>query len=400
MKILVACNLPEWALSELRSLATEVVHQPQITTEQMERLIGDVAILVVSRARVSPEVIKAGKSLQMILRAGTNTANIAIDEASAAGVFVTNCPYQDATAVAELIFGLLLTLDRRVFEHAAALQQGVLEEPNFADALGLAGSTLGLLGYGPVEREIVKRARAFEMKLLAWSATPTPEFAVAGDVGFCSRPRELARQSHMIAVYAPPKDTNEILLDGEFLRNMRDGAYLVYVGHPAALDQATLLEVAQERNLRVAYDLSGPQLPGSDTGRFRSRLQALPGVIGTHHLADRTQQAHEATSREAVRVIRAFLVGGEIVNCVNLLEHSPATWQLVLRLRDTVGVLASVVDHIRADGVNIEEVTSRVFGGARAACCLVALDERPSREALDAIRKLEGVLHLELRALV
>ena len=77
-----------------------------------------------------------------------------------------------------------------------------------------------------------------------------------------------------------------------------------------------------------------------------------------------------------------------------------ATWQLVLRLRDTVGVLASIMAHVRADGINAEEINSRLFTGARAAWCVIALDERPSTEALSAIRDLEGVLHLELRALV
>lgn len=400
MKILVGCRLPEWSLGELRSLGTEVLYEPEVTTEQLEKLVADVAILVVCRTRVSPEVIAAGKALQMILRAGTNTANIAIEDASAAGIFVANCPYKDTAAIAELTFGLLVALDRRVFESAASLKEGALAEPKTIDAVGLAGSTLGVLGFGPVEKEIVKRARAFEMNVLAWSPTLTPELAAASNVGFCAWPRELARQSQMVTVYAPLQQTDEVLVDAEFLRNMRDGAYLVYVGQPAALDQVALVEVVSERHLRLAYDLSGPQLPSSDTGRFKSRLQALPNVIGTHRLADRTMQAHQLTAKEVVRVIREFLVGGEVVNCVNLLEHSPATWQLVLRLRDTVGVLASVVDHIRADGINIEEVSSRVFTGARAACCRVALDERPSSEALRAIGQLEGVLHSELRALV
>ncbi|MFQ5805208.1 MAG: NAD(P)-dependent oxidoreductase [Phycisphaerae bacterium] len=400
MKILVGCSLPESALQELRSLGTEVLYEPDLTTERMEKLVRDVAVLIVCRTRVSPEVIAAGKELQMIVRAGTDTANIAVEEASTQGIFVSNCPYKDAVAIAELIFGLLLALDRRVLENVAAFQKGVLDQPRAIDALGLEGRRLGVLGFGPVEQEIVKRARAFEMKLLAWSPTLTPELAAASQVEFCAWPRELARQSEMVTVYAPQQETGEVLVDAEFLENLRDGAYLVYVGHPAALDQTALAETARARHLRVAYDISAPQLVSSDTGRFRSSLQALPGVIGTHQLADRTRQAYEATAAEVVRVIREFLVAGEVVNCVNLMEHSPATWQLVLRLRDTVGVLASIMEHIRTDGINVEEVSSRVFTGAQAGFCSVALDERPSAEALNAIRELDGVLHLELRALV
>lgn len=400
MKILVGCNLPESALSELRSLGTEVLYEPKLTTERIERLIPDVAVLVVCRTRVSPEVIAASKALQIIVRAGTDTANIAIAEASAAGIFVANCPHKDAIAIAELTFGLLLALDRRVVQNAVALREGVLDEPETIEALGLAGRTLGILGFGPVEQEIAKRARAFGMNLLAWSPTLTPELAAASNVEFCAWPRELARQSDVVTVYAPQQESDQMLVDAEFLQNLHAGAYIVYVGHPAAVDETALARVAKARNLGVAYDISAPQVAGSDTSRFKSRLQTLPNVIGTHHLADRTQQAHQATADEVVRIVREFLVSGEVVNCVNLLERSPATWQLILRLKDTVGVLASIMDHVRNDGINVEEVSSRVFTGAQAGCCTIALDERPSAEALSAIRELEGVLHLELRALV
>ena len=400
MKILVGCSLPKSALHELRSLGTDVIYEPELTAERLEKLIGDMAVLVVCRTRVSPEAIAAGKALQMILRAGTDTTNIAIDDASSQGVFVCNCPYKDAFAVAELTLGLLLALDRRVLHSAAALREGVPEEPAPTAALGLAGRTLGMMGFGPVEQEIAKRAQAFDMKLLAWSAALTPELAAERSIEFCAWPRELARQSDMVTIYAPPQRADELLIDAEFLRSMRPGAYIVYVGHPAALDQEALAEVAKERKLRVAYDISAPQLPGSDTGRFKSRLQAIPEVIGTYRLADRTQQAYEATADEVVRVIREFLVAGNILNCVNLLERSPAKWQLLLRLRDVVGVIASIMAHIRDDGINAEEINSRVLLGAQAGWCVIALDERPSSETLDAIRELDGVLHLELRALV
>jgi D-3-phosphoglycerate dehydrogenase len=400
MKILVGCRLPEFALNELRALGTEVLYEPDPTTERMEQLVPDVAVLVVCRTRVSPEVIAAGKALQMIVRSGTDTANIATEAASTAGVFVANCPHKDAIAIAELTFGLLLALDRRVLENAAALKRGAPPLPQAVDALGLAGRTLGVVGFGPIEQAIAQRARGFEMNVLAWSPSLTPESARAAQVGFCAWPRELARQSEVVAAYVSQEKSEDVLVDSEFLENMRDGAYFVYVGHPAGLDEVALSKVARERNLRVGYDISAPQLATSDTARFRATMQALPDAIGTHHLADRTRQAQVATANEVVRVISEFLVSGTVANCVNLLGHSPATWQLVLRLKDTVGVLAAIMEHIRTDGINAEEVSSRVFVGAQAAFCTIALDERPSAEALTAIRELEGVLHLELRALV
>jgi D-3-phosphoglycerate dehydrogenase len=400
MKILIGCPLAEEVLPELRALTTELVYEPELTAERLEELIPDVAVLVVCRLRVSPELIEAGKALQLVVRAGTDTSNIAIEAASAAGVFVANCPYKDAIAIAELTIGLLVALDRRLVENVESLREHIRADTLKVDALGLAGRKLGTLGFGPVEREIVKRARAFEMHVLASSPKLTPELAAEHHVEFCAWPRELARESDAVTVYAAAQDADKVLVDAEFLRNMRAGASFVYVGHPAALDQAALLAVARERGLRVACDISAPQLPGSDTGRITSRLQALPGGIGTCRLADRTQQVRDATSKEVVRIIREFLIAGEVVNCLNLSEHSPATWQLVLRLRDEPGVLAAIVEVVRADGINIEDITSRLFTGARAVWCKIALDERPSNDALSAIRLTTGVLHLDVRALV
>ncbi|MFH1747560.1 MAG: hypothetical protein ABIG44_11005, partial [Planctomycetota bacterium] len=155
----------------------------------------------------------------------------------------------------------------------------------------------------------------------------------------------------------------------------------------------------KQRGLRVALDVFGSQ-PTGDAGRFRCKLAGLPGVIGTQHLGPLTEQARHATAAEVVRIVESFLVSGDLVNCLNLMARSPATWQLVLRVRDAVGVMAAVLEAIRADGINAEEITSRVFTGARAAWCTISLDERPSTEALDAVRALDEVLYLELRAVV
>ena len=110
--------------------------------------------------------------------------------------------------------------------------------------------------------------------------------------------------------------------------------------------------------------------------------------------------SRRATADEVVRIVQAFVVSGEALNCLNLCDRSPATWQLVLRVRDQVGVMAALLEAIRADGINAQEISSRVFTGVKAAWCTIALDERPSTEALDSIRALPQVLHLELRAVV
>lgn len=400
MKILVGCRLPEAALDELRSLGTEIVYEPDVTGEQLTKLISDAAILVVSRKRVSGEVIEAGKALQMIVQVGTDVSNIAIEEASAAGVFVSNCPDKDAIAIAEMTFGLLLALDREFIKHTLADPSEDLRKLGRTAALGLSGRTLGVYGFDTVQREIAKRGRAFGMKVLTWAPTLEPEKAERHGVEACAWPRELSRRSDMVAAYVPPQASDDVPIDAEFISDLHDGAYLTYIGPQAGLDETALAAAVRERDIRLAYDFPVVRSSGELVGKTKSILHNLPGVIGTRGLAHRTMQSWEAIAGEVVRVVRAFLVRGESLNCVNLLEHSPATWQLVLRLKDAVGVMAAIMDRIRTDGVNAEEISSRVFTGAQAAWCVISLDERPSAEGLAAIRDLDGVLHLELRALV
>jgi D-3-phosphoglycerate dehydrogenase len=180
---------------------------------------------------------------------------------------------------------------------------------------------------------------------------------------------------------------------------MSEGAYLVHVGRPDAVDEAALADAVRRRHLRVALDVHQSE-PLADTGRFRCNLLDLPGVIATQHIGPLTQQARSAVADEVVRIARTFLISGEVLNCLNLAERSPARWQLVLRVRDQVGVMASILDSVRADGINAEEISSRVFTGAKAAWCTIALNERPSAEAIEAIRSIPDVMHLEVRAVV
>lgn len=401
MRILVACEFPEAALEQLRSLASEIVYKPAATGPELRQLVSDVGVLVVRNTRVSPETIAQAAGLQMIVHAGSGPGDIAMDSASAAGVFVTDCPATHATAVAELTMGLILALDRRIVENVLATREGRWIRSQFANSRGLAERTIGILGYGEIGRRVARRAQAFDMRVVAWSPQFSTETIQEPGVEFCTWPRELARRSDVVTVHAVAEDEDEhdVVIDAEFLANLPVGAYLVHVGHPGAIDLAALREAIKERDLRVATDVYISE-PASDSTKIRFRLAELPNVLCTQHIGPLTQQARRATAAEIVRILRSFLVSGEVLNCLNLAERSPATWQLVLRLRDQVGVMAAVLDAVRADGINAEEITSRVFTGAKAAWCTIALDERPSTEALEAIRALSDVLHLELRAVV
>lgn len=392
MKILVAWEMPDAALDDLRTLGCDVVSIPDAAGAAFLHELREATALVIGRTPLPADAIAAAKSLQIIVRCGSEASNIAIDEASTQGVFVCTTPHRTALAVAEMMLGMMLTLDRQLVWKKG--ESGPATLPH-----GLAGRTLGLLGYSHAGRALARRAAALEMNVLAWSPTETPESLRGEPVSLCTWSRDVARQSDVIAVHADPADGEDMLLDAEFIESIREGADVVFVGHPGGLDESALESAIKSRRLRVAIDWIGAER-ARETARSRSRLADLPTVLMTVGLAERTMQARVAVAAEAVRVLRQFFVAGAVENCINLLSRSPATWQLVLRLRDAVGVMAGIMDAIRSDGINAEEIGTRVFVGARAAWCTIAVDERPSTEALAAIRALPGVLHLELRAVV
>lgn len=399
MKILVACRLPENALEELRGLGATVAYEPEQSGEELARSLADVAILIVGRQRVSREMIAGSKQLQLIVRDGTGTLNIAVDEASTQGIFVTHCLFREAAAIAEMTMGLLVLLDRQLLDQSQSDGAGVSRRADDIHALGLVGRTLGILNYGPVGREVALRARGFGMNVLACAGPNremgTPEWGVE----FANSPRELARRCDAICVYVPLDDAKERFISPEFVSQMRSPSLLAYIGHPNGLDEPALHEAVQAGRVRAALDLYSSEAAG-EVRRHRSLLKGIPGAVVTHRLADATERAREVIAAEVTRIVRQFLVAGDVSNCINMAEHSDATWQILLRLKDAVGVMASVMDEIRSDGVNAQEIACRVFQGGRAAWASIALSERPSAECLANLRGLTGVMHVDLRAIL
>jgi D-3-phosphoglycerate dehydrogenase len=180
------------------------------------------------------------------------------------------------------------------------------------------------------------------------------------------------------------------------LEALRPGAILVNTARAEVVDQAALLELARAGRLWVGVDVF-PGEPEAAQGSFHSELARLPNVYGTHHIGASTEQAQDAISREAVRIVEAFVRTGRVPNCVNVLEHTPARCRLVVRHQDRVGVLANVLQAIREAGINAQRIENTVFLQAAAACCTIELDERPSAELLERIRsRREEIIFAEV----
>ena len=140
MRLLIADKLHPRAIEELRTLPLEVVYEPELTKESLEKRLQGVGVLIVRSTEVTAAAIESTKQLNLIVRAGASYDTIDVRAASRRGIYVANCPGKNASAVAELVVGLMVALDRRIPDAVASLQGGKWERKEYGKAEGLTGA--------------------------------------------------------------------------------------------------------------------------------------------------------------------------------------------------------------------------------------------------------------------
>jgi D-3-phosphoglycerate dehydrogenase / 2-oxoglutarate reductase len=396
MRVLVADEFPKVHLESLRGLGLTVDFRPGLKGEALAEAAKDASILVVRSTEVPAKVFEVAKGLSLVIRAGAGVNTIDVKAASAHGVFVANCPGQNAIAVAELTFGLMLAVDRHIPDNVAALRQGVWNKKRFSQARGLYGRTLGIVGLGAIGAAVAERALAFGMRVVGYSRSLTSERAKGLGIERAESLLALARQSEVLTVHVPASSETKGLVSRQVLAALPDGAVFINTSRADVVDSEALLEEARRERLSVATDVF-PDEPKGGEATFHSELAKLPQVYGTHHIGASTEQAQDAIARETVRLVDRFLNEGVVPNCVNIAEKTPARYQLIVRHHDRVGVLANVLDAVRQAGINAQEIENTIFEGAQAACCKIQIDSKPPEEVLERIRACaEEIIFVDL----
>lgn len=385
MKILIADKFEQSGRDGLQVLGCDISFQPDLKDET---LVGAIAneqpdVLVVRGTKVTEAMLAAGP-LKLIVRAGAGYNTIDVAAASRRGIYVSNCPGKNSIAVAELAFALILALDRRIADSVIALRAGEWNKKEFSKARGLFGRTLGLVGLGQIGQEMIPRARAFGMPVVAWSRSLTPEKAEALGVECMATPLEVARAADIVSVHVALKPDTKMMIDAEFFNAMRDGAYFVNTSRGETVDQQALVDAVHTKEIRAGLDVFAIE-PTSAVADFEDPIGNETHVYGTPHIGASTEQAQEAIAAETVRIIKSFKETGQVPNVVNLAQRTPATHRLVVRHRDRPGVLAQVLEAIKAEHINVQEMENIVFEGAEAAVARINLDKAPASATLDRL---------------
>ena len=386
MRVLVADKFEQSGRDGLQALGCDVSYQPDLKDDALVNAITEVGpdVLVVRGTKVSEAMLAAGP-IKLVVRAGAGYNTIDVAAASKRGIYISNCPGKNSIAVAELAFALILSLDRRIVDNVVALRRGEWNKKEFSKARGLFGRTLGLIGVGKIGQEMIARAQAFGMPVIAWSRSLTPARAADLGIGYKESPEAVAAAADVVSVHLALNNETRNIINADFFNAMRKGAYFINTARGEVVDQQALVDAMRTRGIRAGLDVYATE-PTSATGEFKDDVVKEEALYGTHHIGASTDQAQEAIAAETVRIVKQFKETGHVPNVVNLARQTPATHRLVVRHVDRPGVLAGVLEAIKSEQINVQEMENIVFEGAAAAVARINLDNAPSESILNRIK--------------
>ena len=394
LKVLVADKFPEKYIQQMKDLELEVIYEPKLGEKDLVEAAKEVDILIVRSTVVNEDTIKASKNLNLIIRAGSGVNNINIQAANKKGIYVANCPGMNAVAVAELAFGLMLSLDRFIPDNVADFRNGVWDKNKYSKGKGLKGKTLGIIGVGAIGKEVAKRAHAFDMNVYGKDITRIEGVQIKD----FSEMDQLLPLCDIITIHLPATPETIGLFNKKMFSYMKDGALMVNTSRQDVVVEEDLLEAIKEKNIRYACDVFKGE-PEGKTGEVKSHFQDNPNIYVTHHIGASTSQAQDAVAEETINIIKRYTHSGIIDHWVNRAKITDSHFQLVVKHFDKPGVLAGVLDLLREGDINVEEIENVIFDGGVAASCTMKLKNSANADMLKKMSENPNVIsvsHVEL----
>lgn len=302
MRVLACDGIDAAAIERLRQAGHEVAEAKALKGDALiAALKGTSGLLVRGATKVTAGVFPACPELKIVVRAGTGTDNIDSEAAAAAGVTVTNTPHANSVSVAELVFAMMLALERHLVPASNDLRNGVWEKSKY---LGreLSGRTLGVLGFGRIGREVATRARAFDLTVIAHDPRHR-----AGSEGFdwvkAMDRDDVLRAADILTLHVPLVDGTHRMMNAQALGLMKSDAILINASRGGVVDEGALFDALATGHLRgAAMDVFESEPPPSD-----HPLLKLPNFLPLPHLGASTVEAQRRAGMEAAeRVIQAL----------------------------------------------------------------------------------------------
>ena len=274
---------------------------PEIVAARAKELAVDA--IMVRQGRINDLVIGASPKLRVIVKHGVGVDNVDIKAAAARGIPVIRSMGSNARAVAEHAIALTLTLIKEIAPLNAAVKAGEWPKPSFIGR-DIAGSRIGLVGYGSIGRETARLARLLGMDVLVYDPVAAEEalaegHAVTGDVD------EVITGCDVVSLHCPLTSATRHLINAERLARMKPGALVVNTARGGIIDEAALAEaLASGRIAGAALDSFAAEPPAPDSPLWR-----LPNLVATPHIGGVTHGSARSMAEIAARHIISVLDG-------------------------------------------------------------------------------------------
>ena len=300
----------ERSLGGLRAVADVKLHEGEEALDAAHLIDAaqDVDFIVADRLTEGPgEIFAKLPKLRAMVRCAVDIRNIDVAAASAAGVLVTRAGPGFIESVTELALGFMVDLSRGVSRATADYHAG--RKPEVVMGQQLAGSRLGIIGYGSIGRNLAGIAKALGMRVLV--ADP---FAAVDDAGIEHLPLDdlLARSDYVVCLAVATEQT-ENLIGAAALARMQRHAFFINLSRGNLVDEAALAAALRENRIAGAAMDVGRALDQMPT----PELARLPNVIATPHIGGLTPPAIESQSLETVRQVGAIIKGEVPIGAVN-----------------------------------------------------------------------------------
>ncbi|HUB80076.1 MAG TPA: phosphoglycerate dehydrogenase [Bryobacteraceae bacterium] len=338
-KVLVAEPVAAAGIELLRAQAgwDIVISSPK---EYSQHLADCDALLVRSAVQVDRGVIERAHKLRVIGRAGVGVDNVDLDAATAAGVLVMNTPGGNAISVAEHTLALMLAMARHIPQASASTRSGKWEKKKF---LGneLRGKTLGIVGLGSIGRQVVRRARAFEMRVVAHDPYVTAK--VAQDLGVDMLGLvELYEASDYITLHVAATPETQGMLSQQAFAAMKPGVRIVNCARGELVDEAALAAAIESGKVAgAAMDVFSVEPPPAGF-----RLFATDAVLATPHIGGSTEEAQEIVGVRIAEQVVEYLKSGVAINAVNMPALTPEQYRALgpyATLAERLGTFAAQI---------------------------------------------------------
>src|SRR5579883_1858873 len=270
------------------------------------------ALLVRSAVQVNRAVLAKAPRLRVIGRAGVGVDNVDLDAATEAGVLVMNTPGGNAISVAEHTFALMLAMARHIPQANASTRAGKWEKKKFCGN-ELRGKTLGIVGLGSIGREVVRRARAFEMRIVAHDPYVTSKLAQDLGVELVDLDSLYAASDYITLHVAATPETQGMLSRDAFAR-MKDGVRIVNCARGELIDECALADaLASGKVADAALDVFASEPVPAGYGLFASE-----SVLATPHIGGSTEEAQEIVGVRIAEQVVEYLKNGVAIHAVNM----------------------------------------------------------------------------------